>query len=237
MNCDKEEDQISSGAENKPTPEAKEVKRPPTAPQSSHKVQRFFDYEEKKFVEDDVMKMDETATGGIEINHPEVFRERKCGFCPKRFMLEDTYDEHLDDCIFRTLIEFIKDSNYFVQLKENIAISNHEFIRRMIFAIQRVSKGIRGMNLPPTAGLEDMRPKDLQTPLSAMNAVKVMPNLITTPTAYQMRTQPPPPINLAQRNFYSPTTPYRPKTTNHINHPTRGSKISYRLSSPGGLQD
>lgn len=113
------------------------------------KHERFFDYEEKAFVEDDMTRFD--GMDGIEVNHPEVFRERKCGFCLKRFMLEDTYDYHLDECLFRRLLEFIKDSNYIVRLKEEVAISNHEFIRRMVFAIQRVHKAIRGMQLPASA--------------------------------------------------------------------------------------
>lgn len=126
----------------------------PAATKRCHKLERFFDYEEKTFVEDDMTSFD--GLDGIEVNHPEVFIERKCGFCLKRFMLEETYDDHLDDCIFRTLIEFIKDSNYILRLKDEVAISNHEFIRRMVFALQRVNKAIRGMQLP--VGLLEERP-------------------------------------------------------------------------------
>lgn len=185
----------------------------PTKP--SRKLQRFFDYEETTFVEDDMTQFGEHETSGIEINHPEVFRERKCGFCLKRFMLEDTYDDHLDDCIFRTLLEFIKDSNYIVRLKDEVAISNHEFIRRMIFAIQRVNKAIRGMHLPATVGLiEEERPLTPGRQLMPRTDLQVTPKSSNYIFKY-----PPPPITQRNKNnntnspFSSPAAfiPYQPK--------------------------
>lgn len=227
MICDKAEEEVKQPI--KKEEKSKAVENLST-PLSSHKIQRFFDYEEKKFVEDDVTE----EAPGIEINHPEVFRERKCGFCPKRFMLEDTYDEHLDDCIFRTLIEFIKDSNYFVRLKEEVAISNHEFIRRMIFAIQRVSKGIRGMNLPSTAGLEDgARPKDFValaapalTPGNKGNSESIL-------TSFSMRPKPAT-TSVIQRSFCSPatTTPFnRPNNNGRANFSKRPMQTPSPASS------
>lgn len=205
-------------------PDEKTLELDETSPaKPSRKLQRFFDYEETTFVEDDMTQFDEHEMSGIEINHPEVFRERKCGFCLKRFMLEDTYDDHLDDCIFRTLLEFIKDSNYIVRLKDEVAISNHEFIRRMIFAIQRVNKAIRGMHLPATVGLIDERSTigglgaEERTPgrqIMPQTDLQVTPKL--NPFFFKY---PPPPItprtrhNSHNNNSFSPAfIPYQPKT-------------------------
>lgn len=169
------------------------------------------------------------AEVGIEINHPEVFRERKCGFCLKRFMLEDTYDEHLDSCLYRTLIEFIKDSNYIVRLKDEVAISNHEFIRRMVFAIQRVNKAIRGMHLPASVGLLiDDQSKEAAVPNNNNNSPgKVFqhpPPPVLTPKVSHFFQQsfkyPPPPLPMSKNannsnnnGNISPFIPY--------NRPTR----------------
>lgn len=168
------------------------------------KLQRFFDYEEKTFVEDDMAQFD--GLEGIEINHPEVFRERKCGFCLHRFMLEDTYDDHLDECLFKTFLEFIQDSNYIIKLKEETALSNHEFVRRMIFAIQRVHKAIQGMNIPASTVdlLPEIRPiaryKEVTVPDPAANLTpKVLhffKQAVTprTPVRLPDLSQPPPAI-------------------------------------------
>lgn len=180
---------------------------------TSHKLQRFFDYEEKTFVEDDMTQFD--AEVGIEISHPEIFRERKCGFCLKRFMLEDTYDDHLDDCIFRTLLEFIKDSNYIVRLKDEVAISNHEFIRRMVFAIQRVNKAIKGMHLPASVGLLVDQPLTEPVPNSGTpgNFFPTAPPKIAPKVneffqrCFRNPQRPPPPIG---HGNHSPLFPYPP---------------------------
>lgn len=181
------------------------------------KLERFFDYEEKSFVEDDMTKFD--GMEGIEVNHPEVFRERKCGFCLKKFMLEDTYDAHLDDCLFRTLLEFIKDSNYIVRLKDEVTISNHEFIRRMVFAIQRVHKAIRGMQLP-SATITDEVPTDLTIGRSETPPGKAAVQQQTMPPKvlhfFQQHTMGPPPspplhpLKSMSTNFIPPFNPNRP---------------------------
>lgn len=186
-----------------PPPEESEIPA-----MGSHKLQRFFDYEEKNFVEDDMTKF-EDGMYGIEINHPEVFKERKCSFCLKKFMLEESYDDHLDECLFRTLIEFVKDSNYIVRLKDEIAISNHEFIRRMVFAIQRVHKAIRGMQLPASATLTDEIPSEVSSRRSETPPGKPQPPMIAPKVLHffqqQQSMRPPatPPMHYGARNYYT----------------------------------
>lgn len=204
---------------------------------TSRKLQRFFDYEEKSFVEDDMTKLD--GMEGIEINHPDVFRERKCGFCLKKFMLEDTYDDHLDECLFRTLIEFVKDSNYIVRLKDEIAISNHEFIRRMVFAIQRVNKAIRGMQLPAAATLIDETSADLPSRRSGTPSGKPQQELSTTMAPkvlhffQQSKMQPPtPPLTVLQysrsNSHFTKSIPHQPGPRNREGKPFPSSFIANR---------
>lgn len=204
---------------------------------TSRKLQRFFDYEEKSFVEDDMTKLD--GMEGIEINHPEVFRERKCGFCLKKFMLEDTYDDHLDECLFRTLIEFVKDSNYIVRLKDEIAISNHEFIRRMVFAIQRVNKAIRGMQLPAAATLIDEPSVDLSSRPTGTPSGKPQQEIPTTMAPkvlhffQQSQMQPStPPLTVFQysRNssHLTKSIPHHPGPRNREGKPFQSSFIANR---------
>lgn len=133
------------------TPEVKSANTAATVSVTRKKDHRFFDYKEKTFVEDDITQWD--TSEGVEINHPEVFVERKCGFCLHRFMLEDTYEKHLDDCIYRTLIEFIKNANYFMELKAQNAISNLEFVRRIVFSIRKVNQTFCQSYQPPVDDL------------------------------------------------------------------------------------
>lgn len=72
----------------------------------------LFNYKEKSFKEDDISNFE----GNIEITIPDEMRERKCDACRQRFMLKESYEQHLKECIELKLLKFITEG------KKNIAI-------------------------------------------------------------------------------------------------------------------
>lgn len=111
-------------------------------------VHKFFNYSEKIFEEDDLSGFD-----GIEINQPDDYKERKCHACKCRFMLHDSYESHIKDCIQSKLVTFITDCHQLLIVKKHKAISTAEFMRRMIFSLKNIVKSLalayRGITKKP----------------------------------------------------------------------------------------
>lgn len=101
------------------------------------KEKTYFDYSQKSFVEDDITLLDIFQNNEITFNIPEHFKERKCIYCRRLFMFEESYDEHIRDCIQATLQLFTKQITNLTELKESKEISPHEFIRRMIYCLKK----------------------------------------------------------------------------------------------------
>lgn len=101
------------------------------------KEKTYFDYSQKSFVEDDITLLDIFQNNEITFVIPENFKERKCIYCRRLFMFEESYEEHIRECIQATLQLFTKQITNLTELKENKEISSHEFIRRMIYCLKK----------------------------------------------------------------------------------------------------
>lgn len=97
----------------------------------------FFSYTEKEFQEDDIMELDDLKEHNITFNLPEDYKEKKCPSCRRRFMFEESYNEHLKECLLFKLVKFIREVYHFLFLKENRSISSFEFIRRVVFSVKK----------------------------------------------------------------------------------------------------
>ncbi|XP_063709546.1 uncharacterized protein LOC134838033 [Culicoides brevitarsis] len=97
----------------------------------------IFSYAHTSFEEDDITQLDVFQSSQISFYLPETFKERKCMSCRRRFMFEDSYNEHIKECISLKLVSFIKEMTQLLYLRENRAVSSHEFIRRVIFGIKK----------------------------------------------------------------------------------------------------
>lgn len=97
----------------------------------------YFDYSQKSFIEDDISLLEVFQNNKISFNIPEHFKERKCIYCRRLFMFEESYEEHIRDCIQAKLQIFTKQITNLTELKESKEISPHEFIRRMIYCLKK----------------------------------------------------------------------------------------------------
>lgn len=100
----------------------------------------IFNYKEKIFEEDDIMDLDELKDANIIINIPEDIKERKCKACYRRFMTEDSFMEHQNQCIELKFLLLIEEINRLLNIRRSKTISPHEFIRRMIFSLKRINQ-------------------------------------------------------------------------------------------------
>ncbi|XP_053959537.1 uncharacterized protein LOC128864073 [Anastrepha ludens] len=105
----------------------------------------IFSYKEKNFEEDDIMDIDELRDA-ITINIPESCKERKCRACFRRFMFEDSYNEHMSTCIEYKFLTYIEEINRLLDIRRSKAISPHEFVRRMIFCIRKTCEWLKKAN-------------------------------------------------------------------------------------------
>lgn len=104
---------------------------------STHKNNNnIFSYKEKMFEEDDIMDLDELKDL-VNINIESTCKEHKCKYCSRRFMFEETIQEHLKTCIDFKFFEFFEEIKNLMYIKRCKEISPHEFIRRMIFSIRK----------------------------------------------------------------------------------------------------
>lgn len=69
-------------------------------------------------------------------------RERKCDACKQRFMLKESYDQHLKDCIELKLNKFVMEGYQLLSMRKSRALSANEFNRRMIFALKKMVKSL-----------------------------------------------------------------------------------------------
>lgn len=98
----------------------------------------LFNYKEKNFQEDDILDFD--ITSKITVNVPDEMRERKCEACRKRFMLKDTFEQHLKECIELKLMNFINDGSQLLNMRKSRTLSASEFVRRTIFSLKKTVK-------------------------------------------------------------------------------------------------
>ncbi|XP_059622618.1 uncharacterized protein LOC132265851 [Phlebotomus argentipes] len=108
----------------------------PRMTDNMQKSEGYFGYRQKAFVEDDITQMSMFDGQNFAANAPEKLSERKCLFCRMRFMFEETYEEHTDQCLLKRFTEFINQCNQVLQLKVEDKITHHEFVRRMVFMLQ-----------------------------------------------------------------------------------------------------
>ncbi|KAL9927443.1 uncharacterized protein ACN427_000630 [Glossina fuscipes fuscipes] len=96
----------------------------------------IFSYKEKSFIEDDVLNILEVQQS-VAINVPDNSQERKCKACLRRFMFNESFEQHKNECIELRLVKFIEEVNN-LNSSVRMDISPHEFIRRMIFALRKI---------------------------------------------------------------------------------------------------
>lgn len=104
----------------------------------------LFDYKEKKFEEDDISDLSclKSANSKILITIPNEMRERKCDACRKRFMLKETFDQHLKECIELKLLTFITEGYQLLMIRRARTLSANDFVRRVIFSLKKLVKSL-----------------------------------------------------------------------------------------------
>lgn len=110
---------------------------------SGNKRKTYFNYVETNFEEEDIMDVEELKGSKIVVNLPEYFKERKCRACSRRFMFEDSYNEHMEVCIEYKFLTFLEESNRLFDIRKSKACSPHEFIRRMIFNLKKICNWLK----------------------------------------------------------------------------------------------
>lgn len=95
----------------------------------------LFNYKEKSFKEDDITDF---IGKSVVITIPDEMRERKCDACKQRFMLKESFDSHLKECIELKLNKFITEGYQLLTMRKSRALSANEFNRRMIFALKKM---------------------------------------------------------------------------------------------------
>lgn len=99
----------------------------------------LFNYKEKSFTEDDITDF---VSKSVLITIPDEMRERKCDACKQRFMLKESFDQHLKDCIELKLNKFVMEGYQLLSMRKSRALSANEFNRRMIFALKKMVKSL-----------------------------------------------------------------------------------------------
>lgn len=146
-------------------------------------IHNFFNYSEKRFAEDDLSDFP-----GIIVKEPEDdHKERKCFACKRLFMLTESFDAHMKDCVQSLLFTFVSSTQKLVELKKQKMISAQEFTRRMIFAVKGCVKSL-AMSYKISA--KPMRPSvNTDVSFATKNVPKQMfqsidRNVINLPTEY-----------------------------------------------------
>lgn len=98
----------------------------------------LFNYKEKSFKEDDISNFD----SNIIITVPDEMRERKCDSCRQRFMLKESFEQHLKDCIELKFNKFVTEGQHLLTMRKSRTLSANEFVRRMIFALKKMVKSL-----------------------------------------------------------------------------------------------
>lgn len=100
---------------------------------------QLFNYKEKSFTEDDISDF---VNKSVLITIPDEMRERKCDACKQRFMLKESFDQHLKECIELKLNKFVMEGYQLLSMRKSRALSANEFNRRMIFALKKMVKSL-----------------------------------------------------------------------------------------------
>lgn len=100
----------------------------------------LFNYKEKSFQEDDITNFD--IASKIVVTVPDEMRERKCDACRQRFMLKETFEQHLKDCIELKLLRFMTEGNQLLAMRKSRTLSANEFVRRIIFSLKKTVKSL-----------------------------------------------------------------------------------------------
>lgn len=98
----------------------------------------LFNYKEKSFKEDDISNFD----SNIIITVPDEMRERKCDACRQRFMLKESFEQHLKECIELKFNKFVTEGHQLLTMRKSRTLSANEFVRRMIFALKKMVKSL-----------------------------------------------------------------------------------------------
>jgi len=102
----------------------------------NRKHKNCYNYSETNFEEDD--PMEQAQLRDIKVNIPEpMWKERKCPACFKRYMHEDSHQLHVDNCVEYQFFGFVAEVTKLMEIKRQKMVSPHEFIRRMIFALNK----------------------------------------------------------------------------------------------------
>ncbi|XP_068144123.1 uncharacterized protein [Drosophila tropicalis] len=97
-----------------------------------------YNYRETNFEEDDPMA-ESAQLRDIKVHIPQpMWKERKCPVCSKRFMFEESYQKHLDNCVEYQFVVFVTEMTKLLDIRRHKMVSPHEFIRRMIFALRKI---------------------------------------------------------------------------------------------------
>ncbi|XP_019546550.3 uncharacterized protein LOC109416897 [Aedes albopictus] len=160
----------------------------------------FFSYTEKEFQEDDVMELEVLKECNITFNLPEDYKEKKCPSCRRRFMFDESYNEHLKECLLFKLVKFIREVYHFLFLKENRSISSFEFIRRVVFSVKKTVEVISSYG-------EDTSEPELETVDSSSakttddDAIKIEQSFLSNLEKLRLS------YNLERAKILSPTVP------------------------------
>lgn len=111
-------------------------------PEAANDASVLFSYTEKRFTEDDISDIGRNGDRKFIITVPDEMRERKCDACRKRFMLKESFEQHLKECIELKLLVFITESHQLLTIRKAKSLSAHEFVRRMIFSLKKMIKSL-----------------------------------------------------------------------------------------------
>lgn len=92
------------------------------------------EYDEIPFEEDDILldlKLEDEQLPAS----TRLFQER-CKYCKRRYMFQETFEKHVNECIVKSLTNYIWEINYCLQLKNEKQITTNQFIQRMTHNIK-----------------------------------------------------------------------------------------------------
>ncbi|XP_055307828.1 uncharacterized protein LOC129571962 [Sitodiplosis mosellana] len=154
----------------------------------------MFNYKEKSFTEDDITDF---VHKSVVITIPDEMRERKCDACKQRFMLKESFDQHLKECIELKLNKFITEGYQLLSMRKSRALSANEFNRRMIFALKKMVKSLtscyKEVSDSPSTNVDDkvmkknnvldscdnVLKKPINTDIDSLSSVR-LPNLLSS---------------------------------------------------------
>lgn len=147
----------------------------------------LFNYKEKSFTEDDITDF---VSKSVVITIPDEMRERKCDACKQRFMLKESFDQHLKECIESKLNKFVMEGYQLLSMRKSRALSANEFNRRMIFALKKMVKSLtlcyKEVSEIPSSNADDKLTKKNNLFDSCENALQLKKPINTDAEATQL---------------------------------------------------